>query len=175
MPLPISLRRFAFYLAATLTLATPMLRAESFDTGAEALVLTLAKETIAMRSVRGPGNQSADVANRFRRALVEGGWPSQEIEVIPFDETAYFIATWPGINRNAGAIIISAHLDVVDADPADWTRDPFTPIIEDGYLFGRGASDTKFDASLALVATLRLRQTGYQPSRDIVIAYSGDE
>ena len=86
-----------------------------------------------------------------------------------------FIATWPGIDRNAGAIIISAHLDVVDADPADWTRDPFTPIIEDGYLFGRGASDTKFDASLALVATLRLRQTGYQPSRDIVIAYSGDE
>ena len=175
MPLSMSLTYFAIYLAAAAAFATPSLRAESFDTGAEALVLTLAKETIAMRSVRGPGNQSADVANRFRQALVEGGWPAQEIEVIPFEETAYFIATWPGLDRNAGAIIISAHLDVVDADPADWTRDPFTPVVEDGYLFGRGASDTKFDASLALVATLRLRQTGYQPSRDIVIAYSGDE
>ena len=64
--------------------------AESLDTGAEALVLTLAKDTIAMRSVRGEGNQSSDVAERFRQALLEGGWPSEEIEVIPFEDTAQF-------------------------------------------------------------------------------------
>ncbi|MFN2098712.1 M20/M25/M40 family metallo-hydrolase [Altererythrobacter sp. MF3-039] len=74
-----------------------------------------------------------------------------------------------------GPIVISAHMDVVEAKAEDWERDPFTPIVEDGLLYGRGASDTKFDAVQAMVATTLLRQQGLKPKRSIVIAYSGDE
>jgi acetylornithine deacetylase/succinyl-diaminopimelate desuccinylase-like protein len=64
---------------------------------------------------------------------------------------------------------------VVEAKPADWKRDPFTPVIENGYIYGRGATDMKFgDASL--VATLvDLKRQKFTPRRDVVLVLSGDE
>jgi acetylornithine deacetylase/succinyl-diaminopimelate desuccinylase-like protein len=72
-------------------------------------------------------------------------------------------------------VVLSAHMDVVEAKPEDWERDPFTPVVENGYLFGRGASDTKFEASLAVASLIELRRQGFRPRRSIVVAYSGDE
>lgn len=138
-------------------------------------VIDLSSQAIRLRSVRGEGNQTAQVAELFRDALLDAGWAQGEIEIVPLDDTAYFIATWQGSDPSLGPVVLSAHLDVVEADPDDWERDPFTPVIENGLLYGRGASDTKFDAALALVSVMELRRQGYQPRRSIVIAYSGDE
>jgi acetylornithine deacetylase/succinyl-diaminopimelate desuccinylase-like protein len=66
-------------------------------------------------------------------------------------------------------------MDVVAANPADWKRDPFTPVVENGYLFGRGASDMKLDGTTAIAALIELRREGYKPRRDIIIEFSGDE
>ena len=151
--------------------ATPAVANEA----AEAQVLELTKASIAMRSVRGPGNETGKVAELFAGALRESGWSADEVAIVPFDDTAYLIATWPGSDPKLGPIVISAHLDVVEADPADWERDPFTPVVENGLLYGRGASDTKFDAVQAMVAVMELRKAGFRPKRGIVIAYSGDE
>lgn len=156
---------------ALATAATPGLANES----AEAQVLELSKASIALRSVRGPGNETAKVAELLAGALREGGWSADEIEIVPYDDTAYLISTWPGTDPKLGPIVISAHLDVVEADPKDWERDPFTPVVENGLLYGRGASDTKFDAVQAMVAVMELRKAGFRPKRGIVIAYSGDE
>lgn len=156
---------------ALATAATPSLANDT----AEAQVLELSKASIALRSVRGPDNETAKVAELLAGALREGGWSADEIEIVPYDDTAYLIATWPGTDPKLGPIVISAHLDVVEADPKDWERDPFTPVVENGLLYGRGASDTKFDAVQALVAVMELRKAGFRPKRGIVIAYSGDE
>jgi len=137
--------------------------------------LDLSKQSIALRSVRGEGNETIKVAELFRDALVAGGWSQKDVEIVPFEDTAYLIATWPGSDPLLGPVVISAHLDVVEARREDWQRDPFTPVVENGYLFGRGASDTKFDAALALSAMIELRRQGFMPKRSIVIAYSGDE
>ena len=145
------------------------------QSAAAAQVLDLSKKSIAMRSVRGEGNKSGEVAALFRDALLAGGWTAQDIEIVPVDDTAYLIATWPGSDPSLGPVVVSAHMDVVKAKPEDWERDPFTPVVEDGYLFGRGASDTKFDAVQAMVAVMQLRKSGFRPKRSIVIAYSGDE
>ena len=142
---------------------------------AEAQALDLSKETIALRSVQGEGNKTAEVAQAFRRALVTGGWAEGDVEIVPVDDTAYLIATWPGSDPSLGPVVISAHMDVVEAKPEDWERDPFTPVVENGYLFGRGASDTKFEASLAVASLIELRRQGFRPRRSIVVAYSGDE
>jgi acetylornithine deacetylase/succinyl-diaminopimelate desuccinylase-like protein len=64
---------------------------------------------------------------------------------------------------------------VVEAKPADWKRDPFTPVVENGYLFGRGATDMKLDGALAIAALIELRREGFKPRRDIIIEFSGDE
>jgi carboxypeptidase PM20D1 len=137
--------------------------------------LELTKQAIALRSVRGEGNRTIDVARLFGDALAAGGWARGDIEIVPLDDTAYLIATWPGSDTSLAPIVISAHMDVVEAKPEDWERDPFTPVVENGYLFGRGASDTKFDAAQAIVALVELRRQGFKPKRSIVVAYSGDE
>jgi len=66
-------------------------------------------------------------------------------------------------------------MDVVEAKPSDWQRDPFTPVVEDGILYGRGATDMKFGGALALSSLIELRKSGYKPRRTIVIEFSGDE
>src|SRR5205085_7398863 len=107
--------------------------------------------------------------------LVAGGFAEGEVSVTPVDDTAYLIARWPGSDAKAKPLVISGHIDVVEAKPADWQRDPFTPVVENGYLFGRGATDMKLDAAIALASLIELKRQGYTPGRDIVIEFSGDE
>ena len=173
MPVMKQTKRFA----AALALLTPVAaQAEPKPyPAAETQALDLSKETIALRSVQGEGNRTAEVAQAFRRALLAGGWAESDIEIVPVDDTAYLIATWPGSDPTLGPVVLSAHMDVVEAKPADWERDPFTPVVENGYLYGRGASDTKFEASLAVASLIELRRQGFRPKRSIVVAYSGDE
>ncbi len=116
---------------------------------AEAQALDLARQAIALRSVRGPGNQTIKVAELFRDALVAGGFATSDITITPVDDTAFMVARWHGSDPSLKPLVISGHLDVVEAKASDWQRDPFTPVVEHGYLYGRGASDMKFDAALA--------------------------
>lgn len=142
---------------------------------AEAQVLDLAKRLIALRSVRGDHNETGKALAVVKDALVAGGWQAGEVEIVPVDDTAYLIATWQGSDPSLKPLVISGHMDVVEADPKDWTRDPFTPVVEDGILYGRGASDMKFDAALATSSLIEMRRQGYKPKRTIVLQFSGDE
>jgi len=142
---------------------------------AAAQALDLAKQAIALRSVRGPGNQAPQVAALFKAAMVAGGFNDADVTITPVDDTAFLIARWKGQNPKLKPLVISGHMDVVEAKPSDWQRDPFTPVIENGLLYGRGASDMKLDDALAVAALVELRHQGYQPRRDIVLAFSGDE
>jgi carboxypeptidase PM20D1 len=171
-------RLFAAALAAGLLATTPLAAsarpAASLET-AEAQVLALVKQLVAIKSVAGPGNQTAVADKAIADALVAGGWARSDIDIVPVNDTAYIIATWPGRDPKLKPLVISGHLDVVAADPKDWQRDPFTPIIEDSFLFGRGASDMKLDAASATSALIELRRQGYKPRRTIVLQFSGDE
>jgi carboxypeptidase PM20D1 len=142
---------------------------------AEAQALDLAEKAIALRSVRGPGNETPKVAHLYKSALVAGGWAETDISITPVDDTAYLIATWRGGDASLKPLVISGHMDVVEAKPADWKRDPFTPVVENGYLFGRGSSDMKYDGALAIASLIELRHEGYKPRRTIIIQFSGDE
>jgi acetylornithine deacetylase/succinyl-diaminopimelate desuccinylase-like protein len=64
---------------------------------------------------------------------------------------------------------------VVAANPADRQGDPFKPVVENGYLFGRGATDMKLDGTIAIASLIELRRQGYRPRRDIILEFSGDE
>jgi len=142
---------------------------------ADAQALDLAKRAIALRSVRGPDNQVPQVAALFKSALVAGGFNDADVTVTPVDDTAFLIARWKGHDPKLKPLVISGHMDVVEAKPADWQRDPFTPVMENGLLYGRGSSDMKLADALAVAALVELRREGYKPRRDIVLAFSGDE
>lgn len=170
------MRRFALLLAAA-TLPASAMAAPPKTPGAaaEAQVLELSRQALAIRSVRGEGNRTIDVAKLYKQALLGAGWADKDVEITPVDDTAYLVATWPGSDPKLKPLVISGHMDVVEANPKDWTRDPFTPVVENGYLYGRGASDQKFSMVLAMVGLMELRKGGYKPKRTIVIAFSGDE
>jgi carboxypeptidase PM20D1 len=96
---------------------------------ADAQALDLAEKAIALRSVAGPGNQTPQVAALYKSALVAGGFAPDDITITPVDDTAYLIARWPGQDRTLKPLVISGHMDVVEAKPADWQRDPFKPVV----------------------------------------------
>lgn len=137
--------------------------------------LALAEKAIALRSVVGPGNQTPQVAQLFRDALVAGGFSASDIAITPYRDTAYLIARWPGRDPSLKPLVISGHMDVVEAKAEDWTHDPFTAKTEKGFLLGRGATDMKLDDAIAIETLVGLKRAGYRPRRDIIIAFSGDE
>ena len=72
-------------------------------------------------------------------------------------------------------ILLLAHLDVVAANPADWSVDPFKLTEKDGYYYGRGTGDDKYMAAAFVANLIRYKQEGYKPDRDIILALETDE
>ena len=161
--------------AAAMMTASAQAATPPHHPAAEAQALDLAEKAIALRSVRGPGNQTPQVAELYKAALTQGGFADQDVTITPVDDTAYLIARWPGSDLKLKPLVISGHMDVVEAKPADWQRDPFTPVVENGYLFGRGATDMKLDGTLAIASLIELKREGYKPRRTLIIEFSGDE
>ncbi len=149
--------------------------APSVHPEADQQALQLAEQAIALRSVQGPGNQTPEVAALYRSALIAGGFAPRNIAITSMGDTAYLIARWPGSDPSLKPLVISGHMDVVEARAADWKRDPFKPVVENGYLFGRGATDMKLDGTIAIAALIALKREGYTPRRTIIIEFSGDE
>ncbi|WP_168915823.1 M20/M25/M40 family metallo-hydrolase [Microcella flavibacter] len=73
------------------------------------------------------------------------------------------------------ALVVHGHLDVVPADPANWSVDPFAGEIRDGMLWGRGAVDMKNMDAMILTALGEILGSGARPNRDLVVAFFSDE
>jgi acetylornithine deacetylase/succinyl-diaminopimelate desuccinylase-like protein len=81
----------------------------------------------------------------------------------------------PGADRERGALCIHGHLDVVPANAADWSVDPFSGELRDGCVWGRGAVDMKDMDAMILACVRDLARTGTVPPRDLVIVFFADE
>ncbi|MFC5003912.1 M20/M25/M40 family metallo-hydrolase [Dactylosporangium cerinum] len=85
------------------------------------------------------------------------------------------IARLPGADRDRGALLVHSHLDVVPAEPSEWSVHPFSGEVSGGYVWGRGAVDMKHMAAMSLAVARRFRRDGVVPPRDLVFAYLADE
>ena len=85
------------------------------------------------------------------------------------------VAILRGSDAKAKAILLLAHLDVVEAKRADWTRDPFTLVEEDGYFYGRGTFDDKAQAAIWTDTLIRYKQSGKTPKRTLKLALTCGE
>src|SRR4051795_11904157 len=105
--------------------------------------------------------------------LADVGIESQICESEP--GRASLVARIPGADRSRPALLVHGHLDVVPADPAEWTVHPFSGEERDGYVWGRGAVDMKDMDAMVLALVRDWSRTGVRPPRDIVLAFVADE
>jgi acetylornithine deacetylase/succinyl-diaminopimelate desuccinylase-like protein len=85
------------------------------------------------------------------------------------------VAIYPGRDPKLKAILLLAHLDVVEAKREDWTRDPFTLVEEDGNFYARGSMDDKAEAAIWVDTLVRFRQEKFHPRRTLKLALTCGE
>ena len=108
--------------------------------------------------------------------LLAAGFAEEDVQVLgPTSDRGNLVARYRGRASGRQPILLMAHLDVVDANPEDWELDPFTMHEQDGYFIGRGTRDDKDDAAIFVSNLIRMKQEGFQPDRDIIVALTADE
>jgi acetylornithine deacetylase/succinyl-diaminopimelate desuccinylase-like protein len=142
------------------------------STRAEDEVVDLCRDLIRI-DTSNPGNPERPAAEYVAEKLAEVGLNPQIFESEPGRASA--VARMEGTDASRGALLIHGHLDVVAADPAHWSVDPFAGEIKDGCLWGRGAVDMKDMDAMSLAVIRQWMREGRKPPRDIVIAYVADE
>ena len=120
-----------------------------------------------------PGKAERPAAEYVAEKLEEVGLETTVFESEP--GRASVVARMAGADRERGALLIHGHLDVVPADKADWSVDPFAGEIKDDCLWGRGAVDMKDMVAMTLATARKYQREGRKPPRDIVLAFVADE
>lgn len=139
-----------------------------------ALAKDVLKRSVAIKTVAGAG-QVPVLAAYYASVLKDAGFADADIKVTPIGESATFAATLTGTDPKLKPILLLGHMDVVAADPKDWTRDPFVPVEENGFIYGRGAEDNKYDVAMLVTTVARLKREGWKPRRTVILLLSGDE
>jgi acetylornithine deacetylase/succinyl-diaminopimelate desuccinylase-like protein len=85
------------------------------------------------------------------------------------------VAVFPGRDPKAKAVLMLAHLDVVEAKREDWTRDPFVLVEEGGYFYARGSADDKAMAAIFVDTLIRFQREGFTPRRTLKLALTCGE
>src|SRR5579883_1114973 len=144
--------------------------AQNSETAAD-LAARYLPELIRLDTTNPPGNESR-VARYLKQVADREGIPAELLGDDP--QRLNFVARLRGNGRKRPLLLI-AHSDVVPADRASWSVDPFAAIVKDGYIYGRGAEDDKqlLAAELAVMVDLHRRKVALD--RDIVLLSEADE
>lgn len=121
----------------------------------------------------GDANPEADAAAYISHYLEQLGLEPITIESAP--GRASVIARVAGADASLPALVLHGHLDVVPADPENWSVDPFGGVVKDGMLWGRGAVDMKDMCAMMLTAVAELLRAGERPRRELILAFFADE
>jgi acetylornithine deacetylase/succinyl-diaminopimelate desuccinylase-like protein len=132
------------------------------------------KQLIEINTTDSVGNVTTAaeaMARRFRAA----GFPAADVVVAgPNDRKKNLVVRLHGSGRHR-PVLLMGHLDVVEARREDWSTDPFKLIEKDGYFYGRGTLDMKGPDAIVVATLIRLKQEGFRPTRDVILALTADE
>jgi acetylornithine deacetylase/succinyl-diaminopimelate desuccinylase-like protein len=133
------------------------------------------RELIEIDTTHSSGNTTI-AAQAMAAHLIDEGFSAEDVLVLgPSEKRGNLVVRFRGRDVGRKPLLLLAHIDVVEADPADWTLDPFTFTEQDGYYYGRGTTDDKDEAAIHIANLIRLKREGFQPDRDIVVALTADE
>jgi len=133
-------------------------------------------ELIAINTVHKNGTLAA--ARAMQARFKAAGFADQDVTlaVMPEHPTqGQLIVRLRAKAPKAKPILFIGHLDVVEANREDWVRDPFVMTEENGVWYGRGTADMKSEDAAAVAALIRLKQEGFVPDRDLILALTSDE
>ena len=137
----------------------------------------LYKELVETNTTLSAGNCTL-AAERLAARLKAAGFAESDLH--PFAAPEHpkeggLVAVYPGRDPKLKAILLLAHIDVVEAKREDWTRDPFTLIEENGSFYARGAMDDKAEASIWVDLLIRYRAENHRPLRTLKVALTCGE
>jgi len=118
------------------------------------------------------------LADKVERHLRESGYGDADITRFAIPERPKeggLVVVLPGASKTLKPLLLLGHIDVVAAKRADWTRDPYVMVEENGYFYGRGTADMKAMDAIWIDAMRRFRESGYHPKRTIKLALTCGE
>lgn len=159
------------------TLAATAAKASTSSAATEGDFRALYKELVETNTTASSGSCTL-AAQRMADRLKAAGYPEEDFHLFsvpehPKDGGLVFIA--PGGDPKAKPVLLLAHLDVVEAKRADWTRDPFTLVEESGTFYARGAIDDKAEAAIWVDTLIRYKKEGFHARRTLKIALTCGE
>ncbi|HWI57228.1 MAG TPA: M20/M25/M40 family metallo-hydrolase [Bacillota bacterium] len=140
----------------------------------QALARELLKE-MTETDTTGEHGDTTPLAEALARRFRQAGFPAEDVQVVgPEARHRNLIVRLRGSGQ-ARPILIISHLDVVEARPEDWTVPPFKLTEKEGWLYGRGTQDIKGEAAIEAATLLQLKQEGFVPKRDLILALTTGE
>jgi acetylornithine deacetylase/succinyl-diaminopimelate desuccinylase-like protein len=143
-------------------------------TAQQRLAFDIYKELVEINTVTATGD-TGRAADAMAARLRAAGFDAADVQVFkPAPRKGNLVARLRGTGARR-PILLLAHLDVVEALPADWSFDPFKLTEKDGYYYGRGTLDDKYMAATFVSNLIRYKQESFRPDRDIIVALETDE
>ncbi len=153
-------------------------RDDAIPVADRAMARALLDELLVIPSVRGQG-RVPDVAAAITARMRAAGFAADDIATVRVDADGEplvgLFVRYRGRGGGGKPVMLLGHMDVVGAVAANWSVDPFRPVEKDGHVYGRGTLDNKGQVALLVATFVRLKQAGWTPDRDIILALSGDE
>jgi acetylornithine deacetylase/succinyl-diaminopimelate desuccinylase-like protein len=143
----------------------------------EAAFRDLYKQLVEINTSRSVGS-CTQAAEAMRARLLAAGIAAADTQILtPQDrpKDGALIALLHGRDPRAKAILLLAHIDVVEAKREDWERDPFKLIQENGWFYARGSSDDKAMAAVFTDSLIRYKKEAFKPRRNIKLALTCGE
>src|SRR6266849_4913447 len=131
-------------------------------------------QLIQIHTTNPPGNEQA-AAKYIAGILEKEGITPEILEVAPGRSAVVARLRSSAISDPSRALLLVAHMDVVGAERARWTVDPFGALMKDGYIYGRGALDDKSMLAANLAAIIALKRSSARLNRDVIFLATDDE
>ena len=140
----------------------------------DALAHDILKQLIAINTTDSVGSVTA-AAEAMGQRLRAAGFAAADLTLLgPQARKQNLVVRLRGTGAHK-AVLLLGHLDVVEAHREDWSTDPFELVEKGGRFYGRGTLDMKGPDAIMVATLIRLRQEGFRPARDIILALTADE
>lgn len=163
--------------AAGLGLAGFGIRAQAEPAAGEAQFRAIYQELVETNTTLSSGNCTL-AAERMAARLKSAGFVDADLHLFSAPDhptEGGLVAIYAGRDPKLKAVLLLAHIDVVEAKREDWVRDPFKLVEEDGSFYARGAVDDKAEASIWVDTLMRFRQEKFRPRRTLKLALTCGE
>jgi acetylornithine deacetylase/succinyl-diaminopimelate desuccinylase-like protein len=169
--------RCIFSMIAAIAAGLISLQALAQSQPGEARFRDLYKELIETNTALSVGNCTL-AAERMAARLKAAGMAPAGVQIFTAPDhpkEGGLVAVYPGKDPKIKALLLLAHIDVVEAKREDWTRDPFKLVEENGSFYARGAIDDKAEAAIWVDTLVRFSEEKFRPRRTVKLALTCGE